>query len=112
MAEPKLIEIARLLLENTATGGVRWEKTATKGEFQTSFADYAIMIRGPSSEPSLYLSDEDGDIVEELTSYDVYKLEAENLLGPLYEAARRRALGADEALDQILSILRSGKKKA
>jgi hypothetical protein len=115
MAEDRLAEIAKLLLEKTKAGDLSWEKTSKKGEFQVPFARYVILLRGSSDFPNLLLTDQDGDIVEDLSSskamnYPGYQTFEE--LKQLYEAARRRALGADEALDEILKTLRSpGEKK-
>jgi hypothetical protein len=113
MAIVTLSEIATLLLDNTKTGAIRWEKTPVKGEFQAPFSRYAIKIRGNSDAPSLYLYDQDGDIVEDYSAMAAVNEGRLNILRELYELARRRALGADEALDEIAKILlsSSGGKK-
>jgi hypothetical protein len=113
MAKEKLVEIAKLLLENTKAGNVRWEKTSKKGQFQTPFAKYTILLAGPSAVPDLFLCDEDGDIVEDFTYMAAIDAGLLETMKELYELARRRALGADDALDEIVNILRSsaGDKK-
>lgn len=112
MAEPRLAELEKLLLEKTKAGEVQWEKTVTKTVFQAAFAKYTILLSGSGDSPYLSLLDEDGDIIETLSPLSAVNLGALNELKELYEMARRRALGADQALDEVLSILRSrGTKK-
>lgn len=106
MADTRLVEIAKLLLEQTEARKVQWEKGASKGQFQTSFAKYSVVISGPADMPHLYLSDEDGDVIEDLSYTGAYQENVHEDLSRLYVLARRRALGADEALDEILDTLR------
>jgi len=111
LAEHRLYEIAGLLLERTESGDIKWEKTATKDEFQTSFAKYSLVIKGGSTRasPELQLFDEDRDLIEELTG--ARGIPSIEILHLLFECARRRALGADKALDEILEALRTTRKK-
>lgn len=110
MADKRLFEIAQLLLDRTETRTVEWEKGAKKGEFQTSFAKYSVVIGGSSDIPNLTLYDEDGDIVEDLSyAAALGSPGMTDIMKRLYALARRRALGSDEALDEILNSLRRGK---
>jgi hypothetical protein len=107
MAANKLVEMTNLLLANTRAGTVKWEKTSTTGQFQAAFATYAIAIRGPSDAPSLYFFNEEGEMVEDFTSVAAVLTGIVDQLKLLYQLARRQALGADKALDDILNILRT-----
>ena len=106
MAKERLSEIVKLLIENSKAGIIRWEKTSSKGNFQTSFSKYSMVIEGPPSGPTLMVYDEEGDVVEDLSSTDAYVANITDEIRELYELARRNALGADQALDEILNILR------
>jgi hypothetical protein len=110
MAEERLAEITNLLLEQTRSGAVEWEKTTQRNQYQTSFARYSVIISGSSDAPNLRLCNEDGEVVEELTGVGAIGLGAFDSLKALFEAARRRALGADQAIDELLKLLREQKK--
>ncbi len=110
MADKRLFEIVKLLLEQTEARKVQWEKSATKGAFLTSFAKYSVVMAGTSQMPHLFLYDEDGDVVEDLALADTFTNgDVKEALERLYILARRRALGTDEALDDILKSLRTGR---
>jgi hypothetical protein len=42
--QQKLAQVAKLLLEKTKTGEIKWETTSQERTFQTSLSDYSVMI--------------------------------------------------------------------
>lgn len=116
MPDPKYLTLVRRLAERTIGGNVEWEETAEEDVFQTSFTDHSIQIwrtRNPEYDEYDYhigvykpsgtrvvtISDTDFTGPESTTAFQS--------LSATYEQARRSALGADEAIDAILSALSS-----
>jgi hypothetical protein len=107
----RLAEIAKLLFENTVAGKIPWEKSSTKDEFQAPFgAKYIVVIKGSSDYPYLTILDQDGDTVEDLSFTAAREADVQVELRQLYQGARRKALGSDEAVDEILRELRLRQK--
>ena len=107
------------LLELTTDGQVEWEETADENVFLASVSQYVVTI-GRSRNPEDYdswryvmrVSDRQGKLVEETTSSDSFSRTAEGVdphtdLVPLFEAARRKALNADQALIELNSLIDS-----
>jgi hypothetical protein len=99
------------LAAKTEEKQIRWKETAEENTFQVSFANYSVTLSAQ-------------DHFRRGTSYVVNILNAEgrsvdsfsdNLDGTyepmaeLYEKARRQALGADKALDEILTELKEAR---
>ena len=69
MTDQKFVEIIKLLLEKTPVGDIQWEST-TAGtrqqiqQFQTSFADYFPLVRGPDEDIDLAITNEEREIIE------------------------------------------------
>ena len=122
MAYPKLAHLVYKLHEKALTGNILWEETATNGVYQASFVDYSIQI---STQPSrevdgeevgvrFSIIDSQGNQVESFLDADLdqkwfkefgltdnpYKIMIDT-----YGIARRSALGAEKAVNDILSEL-------
>jgi hypothetical protein len=116
MADNKLIELAKLIYEKTKAGEITWEKTAYQGGFQTSFPKYSVIIRKLPvglGAPTILLLDDKGEVIEELAYNPVVETPegAVRLLDELFDLARRRAMGVDQALDELLRELQKPREK-
>ena len=120
MAYEKLARLVCKIYKRTIEGEINWEETATTGVYQTSFADYSILI-------SLQPSQSGGESDVEISIIDVFGNEVESFLDvdlksnwlhdlgitknpysvmkETYDIARRVALGSEKAVDDILAVL-------
>ena len=98
----------------TEAGNVAWEPTASDDVFQVAFPQYSVQISTqPSVEPDaevdyiMRIFNQQGTLVEEVTDIDVRKsLEgAFQIMREIHDGARRKAMGVDDALTNILSEL-------
>ncbi|HEX7004970.1 MAG TPA: hypothetical protein VF168_12365 [Trueperaceae bacterium] len=116
----KAILLIRHLVEKTGTSAIQWEETESEGEFQASFSSaYSVRIETRESLSAedtvdyvVSIFNADGKLVEELSDVDVasayqraYNASAFEGMRAMYEAARRQAMGVDEALDALISDL-------
>lgn len=114
-AEAKLLQLVQRLAERTAHGSVIWEPTADKSTYQTAFPDYGVRIveiqKADDLDPRylIELLDANGNIIERAFDLDIVpdegRPEALKAIRDLYTVVRRRALGVDNALDNLLSEL-------
>jgi len=113
--DEKLHALAERLLNKTLEGSLVWEKTVTANAFQAAFPASTIKIAEYSSdEPDegpyyeLSIHNEKGRQIENTTDHALEKISGGKSFGifsNLYREARRRALGVDEALDDLLGQL-------
>ncbi len=119
-AYKKLAHLAYLLHQKTVKGEIDWKETVLNGEYQASFSNYSIQISLVNSQGSpeacvkMSVIGEGGDEIESFTDEDIelqWLSEFESNLSPYvmmhdtYGAARRLAVGAEKAINQILSEL-------
>ena len=104
MANTKLLEVARALYERTMKGDLTWEATPKEGMFQVSFPNYSILVLEENGEVTLKICNEEGRVVEELTESQATVLKFSNMR-EIFEGARRIAMGAEHALDELLRNL-------
>jgi hypothetical protein len=108
MSYQKIADLIFKLHEKTVLGKVKWETTTTEGVYQAVFAGYSIRISKYPEDIVLQIYNEDGELIEEVNDSEVNKVSpytAWTLMLNLYETARRVAMGTEEALDSIMSIL-------
>jgi hypothetical protein len=120
MADPKLSILLKRLSKRTREGKIAWAKTIEDDKFQTAFPEgIAIQLsKRPSRDPDspadaidyvLTILNEEGDIVEELSDLDFDHSDlGENpyvLMREMHNTARRIAMGAEKAIDALLSTL-------
>ncbi len=113
-AKETQLRLAQRLLAKTQNGEIGWERTSEDDVFQASFKGYAAQV-GTRSAPIgggvqridyiVRVLNEDGEIVDEFADTDIPRGEALETMRQLHELARRRVLGADQALDAILGQL-------
>jgi hypothetical protein len=99
----KLMQIARLVCDQTRTGDIKWESTPEANTFQTSFPTYSILIQDRGGLAVLKICNEEGHVIEELA--DTQGSESGLNLRDLYVTARRAATDVEQALDDILKTL-------
>jgi hypothetical protein len=120
MTENKLFELAEKLNEQTRTGKITWETTASSNSFQTAFPQYTVRIARYSSDDedrapdyALIINDESGKTLESVTDVSLQAAVKPALPGgkaflvmqELYNNARRGALGVDAAIESLLKSL-------
>lgn len=123
MTDEKLIELARLVLEQTNFNNLTWEETAAKDTFQATLSKYVIRVNSRSSiyeqagtDYILTLVNQDGTIVESFDDVELTKLikhyplptdlTGYAIMEEIFKNAKRHALGVDKALDDVLKELK------
>jgi hypothetical protein len=105
----KLVQLLRIIHGKTKNGELVWEKTANSSEFQVAFAKNSITIGGAAGiTPTLRIFNEEGNLLEEIGVLTTSGTERD-LLKEVWELARRRALGVDQAIDELLAELKTFK---
>ena len=117
MAYDKLLTLVQLLRDRTANGKVNWEQTSEDGVFQAAFPQYSVQIFSRSTRHRdegregldyvLGIFNAEGALVEEADDLQLATTitGANRLMRELHDAARRKAMGVDDALDAIIGAL-------
>ena len=115
MSYPRMVYLVQKLYRRTDDGSVQWEETESEGVFQAPFPEYTVCLsmqlpdgNAPGSEDYvLSIFDARGVEIEEISDVDLAEDLADSyeVMKHLYRAARRKAMGVDQALDSILSSL-------
>ncbi len=113
--DEKIWKLARLLHDKTAAGMIKWEQTPEKNSFQTSFPKHTVQISDDSGNwgvrYTIAIFNEEGSIVEQASDQTISTTVREAtpyprlLMEELYTMARRSAVGADAALDELIAEL-------
>jgi hypothetical protein len=109
----KVVELLRRLTLGTEEGRVRWEATARPDTFQATFPRYSVTIRSDEDPESwretfeFAILNQEGSVMEKATPGSLSTEDATSLatLQTLFTAARRNAMGLNEALDEIMEDL-------
>jgi hypothetical protein len=111
----KLHVLVRKLTQYTQSGKLQWETTPTDGIYQASFPNYSVrLFHRPSADQEgaldywLEVLDEQGAVVDEFSDTALQQTGftgAYKFMENLFQSARRSAMGADRAIDSILSAL-------
>lgn len=117
MVNEKTVELITRLHKNTLAGKIPWQRSANKAAFEAAFPRYSLQISEESKRDQLdyvvtILNDE-GLEIDEFSDVDLsgrFPQKAPpggwfTLMDEIYDAARRQALGADQAIETILSEL-------
>lgn len=115
MSDPKAEMFVKRICEQTLSGVLAWEATSDADVFQSTIAGYIVRFAAEDSDSGevyiLKLFNEDGELIDK---YDDETLRREmsgqrvswfNTMGKAYRVARRRAMGVDEALSEIIKEL-------
>jgi hypothetical protein len=115
MSLTKQAGMVKKLAQLTKEGLIDWKSSLNQSSFQVSFRDNTIRIttrdRGDEVDILIQLLNGNGEIVEIFSDVDLGNISTEsgqtwfNLMQELLENARRKALGADKVLDEIIADL-------
>ncbi|MGO9176244.1 MAG: hypothetical protein ACLQED_08900 [Desulfobaccales bacterium] len=112
MAYQKIEILLRKIYDKTMTGNIQWEETNKEGVYQAALALYTILIsKRPSRkqvdsiEYVLSINNFTGELIEEVGDEDFDFENSYQYMSQLYDGARRKAMGTDQAIDKILSAL-------
>lgn len=108
MSSKKYLQLIDKLMDKTGEGQLDWRETAWSETFQVSFTNYSITLSQVHANGTLgyvdHILNYEGRTVDSFSDDDL-KPEGLDRMAELYQKARRRALNADNALDEILSQL-------
>jgi hypothetical protein len=111
----KIHDLVQRLIDRTDEGKVNWEITADKGIYQAAFPNYSVRLftrrnygYDDSVDYVMTIHDETGEMIDEITDVglrdsgfdDAYKR-----MVHLYNEARRKAVGVEKVIDDLLSEL-------
>lgn len=118
MQSEKYRQLVDRLLTKTDRREVEWKEGAYPNSFQVSFPNYALLLReedkkegfvSPSPDIMLSIVDMGGDVIDTIYNFEI---DAEGRERPyylkmrdLYRTVRQQVLGADKAVEEILSEL-------
>lgn len=115
--ESKLWSLVKRLAENTSAGSRDWEVTPSPKAFQTSFPEYSVRIveteslESPEPDYMITLYDKDGRLIERATDSQLSQAAADEnenafvVMRDLYTEARRKSLGVEQAIDNVIASL-------
>jgi len=112
MSYKKLSTLVTNLLRSSNLGTVSWEETAKKNAYQAAFGTNVLQISSSGEiDYKIAIFDENGVEIESFEDTDIAEYFDEDgpaykVMGELYDVARRRALGSEQAIDEILAILK------
>lgn len=105
MAIPKIGRLVEALAKQTNEGKIRWQQTAFDGIYQVSFTNISAQISREGNDIWISLRNSEGLEIEKFSDVEAGQAGLQNsydLMGRLYETARREALGVDKAIDDLL----------
>jgi hypothetical protein len=114
MSYEKIAKMLVVLKERTDVGDLPWSETEEGGVFQSSFSNYSVRIlreQNPFEQDEidivLQIINDKGDVVEQVRDPDLAQWFQKPFIfmRDLYESARRRAMGVDDAIDEIMRSL-------
>ena len=111
----KLHIFVRTLKVRTDEGKINWQPTVEEAVYQAAFPNYLVKIwmrptryEQGGEDACIAILDKDGSVIEEFDDVALGGTGFGNsftLMQELYRRARRRAMGLDRALDEMLSAL-------
>src|SRR5205807_6830201 len=108
MSESKAAALIARLHDRTKEGKISWERTVDEGVFRATFGATSLsLVPGKTSDgwgnydPTtlLRIFNDEGSVIEEISSETVGQRALADLMQELYELARRQAMGVDQILD-------------
>ena len=115
MPHTKILQLIKGLRDQTRENKIHWQATNRENIYQASFpgTKYTLLIMKLEEDvpsPQGYIvsiNDKDGIPIERIKSEELIKImnEGYTALNEVYIRARRKALGVDQALEELLSIL-------
>lgn len=116
MANDEHVILLYKLAEKTSAGGIDWKKSVDEDTFQVSIRKNTVQIAKIAGQPNpiytITLLDSEGAEVESFSDFDLDleefgKADQKHFrtMALLFEQARRRAMGADRVMRDILKDL-------
>ena len=113
MATSKRVELADRLISKTEKGELEWEETADPDAFQVAFPNYSLwvdLVETPNGSRDIVITlfNSAGNKIDEFSDVDLStetNLQYYTKMNTMYQSARRKAVRADEAYDDILKQL-------
>jgi hypothetical protein len=112
----KIARVIRALSRSAAAGATSWRKLDSQTAYEAEFAQYAVRISAEQTEdanasPSKYKLEiiKDDRVIETVTSDQLKAALPASafILREMYDAARKKALGVEDVLDEILQSLKA-----
>jgi hypothetical protein len=109
--ENKLLKLLQQIEQKSSAGELTWELTAKKNSFQVSFPSFSIEVTQYNDIYELRIINSEGQVVDSVDSYydggtiDSASYKAKKSLETIWREARRKAMDADQVLDDILATL-------
>ena len=121
MANKKHLALVSMLRDQTRKGLLDWKEHPQDGAFQLSFPQHSLVVsaaRGEFDMPDYYIRvlNDEGTVVDSFSDVELWQSmsdaekAASSVAGDMqeiYESARRTALGAEKAVDEILEYLKN-----
>lgn len=114
MSANKYARMLQLLVEQTNSGKLDWKETGDESRFLVSFPSYSILISEEEGEDDtmdyfISIVNSEGKTVDRFSDVTLSSqnlvANSFNIMRDLFNEARRRALGVDKALDDIIAHL-------
>lgn len=118
MTDATLRALISRLSDLTHRGKVSWEETPKKDTFQLPFRNFTVQLSVVPSKTDrdemdyrIRIMNQEGSVVEQATDVELEQNSDKpkhyylRLMANLYEGARRNAMGADQAVRELLSEL-------
>lgn len=111
----KIARVIRALSRSAAAGATSWRELDSQTAYEADFAQYAVRISAEQTEDANAVSKykleiiKDDRVIETVTSDQLKAALPASafILREMYDAARKKALGVDEVLDEILQSLKA-----
>ncbi|TFF50377.1 hypothetical protein C5609_19300 [Pseudomonas putida] len=111
MSNHKISAILDKMIQKTTKGELDWQSTEKKDTYQVVFPRYSFRIfvidKGFEEDVVVQIINQDGNILDSFTDADIRDFydQAYAKMLSLHAAARRKAMGVEDALDELLRSL-------
>ena len=111
MSNNKILTVLDKLIEKTSAAELDWKPTEKKDTYQVIFPRYSIRIfvvdKGFEEDVVVQIINSEGNILETFSDIDIreYYPDAYSKMLGLHASARRKAMGVEDALDELLRVL-------
>jgi hypothetical protein len=115
MAKSKAAQLLEHLHKRTQEDSLDWEEGPLDETYQVNFPQYSIIIEYINDIESLTdyrisIMNADGKVIETISDDEMPKINEQSptrIFADIFNNARRKALGTDEAMDYILGALKN-----
>ena len=109
MVQEKLNALIETLAEKSEAGTLEWEAGVFSNSYQTNFPRYTVAVFEFGHEEPEYrltITNEEGETMETVHDSDS-RTGTYQLLKTVFNGARRKVMGVEKAVDEILASLQS-----